>query len=53
MATIQFTYNPDDDIYCFGFWVNGEFIVRAKNKDKDFVWQMFCEDLRILEKSRK
>jgi hypothetical protein len=48
MTTIQFTYNKDDETYCFGFWVDKNFVVRACGK-KEFVWNKFLEELKMLE----
>jgi hypothetical protein len=47
-TTIQFTYNKNEDIYCFGFWVNENFITRACG-NKDFVWTQFLQELKRLE----
>lgn len=35
MTTIQFTYNKDDETYCFGFWVDKNFVVRACGKKEN------------------
>ena len=49
--TIQFTYNKKENIYCFGFWKDGEFIVRAWSRDRQEVLEQFCKELEQLENS--
>ncbi len=49
MPTIQFTFNKSLSEYCFGFWVDGVFIVRGRDKDKEYIWDRFKEELEQLE----
>lgn len=49
--TIQFTYNKKENIYCFGFWKDDEFIVRAWSRDRQEVLEQFCKELEQLENS--
>ena len=47
--TIQFTYNKENNHYCYGFWKDGTFIVRAESSDKEYIWHRFLQDLQQLE----
>lgn len=49
MPTIQFTYDKETKLYCFGFWINGKFIVRMKDTNRQAVLERFIEELEQLE----
>ena len=51
MPTIQFTYDKQENIYCFGFWVGDKFVIRAKGKDRQKIIEQFCKELEQLENS--
>lgn len=52
MPTIEFTYSKAENCYCFGFWINGKFIVRGKSKSKYKVWEQFQKELQRLERAK-
>lgn len=49
MPTLQFTFDKETEYYCLGFWKDGKFIVRNKTKQKNNIWQQFCQELSQLE----
>lgn len=53
MPTIQFTYDKENNLYCFGFWVKDKFIVRSKGQNRQKVMEQFIKELEQLEESRR
>lgn len=49
MTTRQLTYNQDTDTWCYGIWVEGNFITRAcgGSDKKDEIIRQFEEELKI------